>query len=125
MGIGMSNEIDSNMAAQAMMWAFGGSIQDENENVVINSPENDRRRRVHGAALRGGDDPRGLRVDRRLQQPAPDRRPASYILNSISAYRTAQEEQPQVAPDIFFGAPLVGPAARSARSPTATPSSAT
>ena len=39
MGIGMSQEIDSNMAARALMWSFGGSIQDENENVVINSPE--------------------------------------------------------------------------------------
>jgi len=39
MGIGMSNEVDSNMAAQAMIWAFGGAVQDENENVVINSPE--------------------------------------------------------------------------------------
>src|SRR2546421_8213303 len=39
MGIGMSNEIDSNMAARAMIWCFGGSIQDKNEKVVINSPE--------------------------------------------------------------------------------------
>ena len=29
---------------------------------------------------------------------------ASYILNSISAYRTAQEQQPETAEDIFFGA---------------------
>jgi multiple sugar transport system substrate-binding protein len=35
---------------------------------------------------------------------------ASYILNSISAYRTAQEAQPDVAADVFFRTPLVGPA---------------
>jgi multiple sugar transport system substrate-binding protein len=35
---------------------------------------------------------------------------ASYILNSISAYRTAQESQPDVAADIYFGTPLEGPA---------------
>jgi multiple sugar transport system substrate-binding protein len=35
---------------------------------------------------------------------------ASYILNSISAYRSAQENQPDTAKDIFFGTPLVGPA---------------
>jgi ABC-type glycerol-3-phosphate transport system substrate-binding protein len=34
---------------------------------------------------------------------------ASYILNSISAYRTAQEQQPDTANDIFFSTPLVGP----------------
>ena len=38
LGIGMSNEIDSNMAARALIWSFGGSIQDQNENVVLNSP---------------------------------------------------------------------------------------
>ena len=35
---------------------------------------------------------------------------ASYILNSISAYRTAQGSTPDVAADIFFGTPLEGPA---------------
>ncbi|MGH9101498.1 MAG: ABC transporter substrate-binding protein [Acidimicrobiales bacterium] len=39
MGIGMSNEIDSNMAARAMIWSFGGSVQDKNEKVVLNSTE--------------------------------------------------------------------------------------
>src|SRR4029450_8025911 len=39
MGIGMSQEIDSNMAGRALLWSFGGSIQDESEQVVINSPE--------------------------------------------------------------------------------------
>jgi hypothetical protein len=39
LGLGMSQEIDSQMAALTMIWAHGGSIQDENENVVINSPE--------------------------------------------------------------------------------------
>ena len=39
LGIGMSNEIDSNMAAQALLWAFDAAVQDANENVVINSPE--------------------------------------------------------------------------------------
>ena len=38
MGIGMSQEIDSNMAGRALMW-YGASIQDEDENVVLNSPE--------------------------------------------------------------------------------------
>jgi multiple sugar transport system substrate-binding protein len=34
---------------------------------------------------------------------------ASYILNSISAYRTAQDQQPDTAKDIFFSTPLEGP----------------
>jgi ABC-type glycerol-3-phosphate transport system substrate-binding protein len=34
----------------------------------------------------------------------------SYILNSISAYRTAQEQNPVVADDVFFVPALEGPA---------------
>src|SRR3989442_10368259 len=36
-GIGMSQELDSNMAARAMLWSFDGSVQDQNENVVLKS----------------------------------------------------------------------------------------
>src|SRR5437763_14087821 len=39
MGIGMSNELDSNMAARALIWSYGGSVQDKNGKVVLNSPE--------------------------------------------------------------------------------------
>ena len=35
----MSPELDSRMANRAAIWSFGGSVQDENENVVLNSPE--------------------------------------------------------------------------------------
>src|SRR5205085_2780363 len=37
-GIGMSPEIDSNMAARALIWSYGGGEQDANENVTLNSP---------------------------------------------------------------------------------------
>src|SRR5215471_16860739 len=39
MGIGMSSEVDSNMAARALIWSYGGSTQDAQGNVVLNSPE--------------------------------------------------------------------------------------
>ena len=39
MGLGMSQEIDSNMVGHALMWSFGGSVQDANEKVMLNSPE--------------------------------------------------------------------------------------
>lgn len=34
---------------------------------------------------------------------------ASYIVNSISAYRSAQESRPDIAKDVFFTGPLAGP----------------
>ena len=39
LGIGMSQEIDSNMAGRALMWSYGASVQDADERVVINSDE--------------------------------------------------------------------------------------
>ena len=38
-GIGLSQDIDSNMATHAMLWAYGASEQDANENVTLNSEE--------------------------------------------------------------------------------------
>src|SRR5262249_13150085 len=36
-GLGLSQELDTNMATRAILWSFGGSEQDEHGNVVINS----------------------------------------------------------------------------------------
>ncbi|PKB56890.1 MAG: hypothetical protein BZY73_06075, partial [SAR202 cluster bacterium Casp-Chloro-G3] len=38
-GIGLSPDLDSNMALRALLWSYGASVQDEQENVAINSPE--------------------------------------------------------------------------------------
>ena len=42
-GIGMSNEIDSNMALMAMMMCFGSFIQNQEQRVVLNSKGTRRR----------------------------------------------------------------------------------
>ncbi len=109
MGIGMSQEIDSNMAAQAMIWAFGGSVQDENENVTINSPETIAAVEYMKSLFEGCMTPEVFGWNAASNNQLLVAGQASYILNSISAYRTAQEQQPDTANDIFFSPPLVGP----------------
>ena len=109
LGIGMSNELDSNMAARAIIWSFGGSIQDERENLVFNSPQTieavDYMARLFRAAM----------TDEVFAWNAASNNQGliagslSYILNSISAYRTAQTANPDVAADVFFTPPLKGP----------------
>jgi multiple sugar transport system substrate-binding protein len=112
LGIGMSQEIDSNMAARALMWSYGASIQDENENVVINSEQTiaavefmkqlfDRAMTEEVFAWNAASNNQGL-VSGEL----------SYILNSISGYRTAQQSNPEVADDTFFVPALSGPEAQ-------------
>ena len=110
LGIGMSNEVDSRMAAQTLMWAYGAAIQDENENVVINSPETIAAVEFMQQLYTQTMTPEvfGWNAASNNQLLVAGR--ASYILNSISAYRTAQKDQPEVGADIFFRTPLLGPA---------------
>jgi multiple sugar transport system substrate-binding protein len=109
MGIGMSQEADSNMAAQTMIWAFGGAVQDEHENIVINSPET-----IAAVEYMKALYERCMTPEVFGWNPASNNQlliagQASYIFNSISAYRSAQEQQPETARDIFFAAPPEGP----------------
>jgi len=112
MGIGMSQEIDSNMAGRALLWSFGASIQDENENVAINSQE------TLDAVAYMTQLFKGAMTDEVFAWTAASNNQGliagelSYILNSISAYRTSQEANPEVANDTFFSAALSGPAAQ-------------
>jgi multiple sugar transport system substrate-binding protein len=109
MGIGMSNEIDSNMAAQALLWCFDAPVQDENENIVINSPEAVAAVEFMKNLYESTMTPEVFGWNAASNNQLLASGGASYILNSISAYRSAQETQPDVAEDIFFVPALAGP----------------
>lgn len=109
MGLGLSPEIDSNMAMRAIIWSFGGSIQDENECVTVNSPEtveavnyvvelynNTMTEEVF--SWNAASNNQGLIAGE-----------LSYILNSISAYRSLQKIDPEAADNIGFVPALKGP----------------
>ncbi len=109
-GLGLSPELDSRMATRAVIWSHGGSVQDENENVVLNSPEtvaavkflaklqNDAMtEEIFGWTASSNN--QGLIAGE-----------LSYILNSISAYRSLQRIDEEAAADIGFVQALAGPA---------------
>ena len=79
-----------NMAARALIWSYGGSIQDERETVVINSPQTidavDYMARLFKATMT--DEVFGWNAASNNQGLIAGN--LSYILNSISAYRSAQ-----------------------------------
>ena len=108
-GLGMSPEIDSEMAARAIIWSHGGSIQDEKENVVINSPEVIEA--VNYMAQLFSD----TMTDEVFAWNATSNNEGliagelSYILNSISVYRSIQKIDPAAADRIFFRPALKGP----------------
>jgi ABC-type glycerol-3-phosphate transport system substrate-binding protein len=111
LGIGMSQEIDSNMAGLALMWSFGGSVQDDAENVVINSPETIAAVEYMADLFNGAMTEEVFAWNAASNNQGMASGSLSYILNSISAYRTAQEQNPVVAEDVFFVPALEGPAA--------------
>ena len=108
LGIGMSNEIDSNMAARALLWSYGASIQDKDMNVVLNSERTieavDYMARLFKSSMT--DEVFGWNAASNNQGLIAGS--LSYILNSISAYRSAQLNNPAVAADVFFTSPLRG-----------------
>ncbi len=109
LGIGISQELDSNMAERTLLWSFDTSIQDENSNVVL-----DNKKTVEAVKFM-------IELYRKTMTPevfgwtaASNNQlllagKASYILNSISAYRSAQKDVPEVAKDVFFTSALKGP----------------
>ncbi|HZA20004.1 MAG TPA: hypothetical protein VE889_04035, partial [Actinomycetota bacterium] len=109
MGLGLSQEIDSNMYARALIWSYGGAVQDENENVTLMSDDTiaavEYSKELFDAAMT---------EEVFAWNPASNNEglvagQLSYILNSISAWRTAQESIPDIAKDIFFVPALEGP----------------
>jgi ABC-type glycerol-3-phosphate transport system substrate-binding protein len=112
MGIGMSPEVDSNMAARALIWSYGGSVQDASGNVTLNSPEV-----VDAVAYMAKLFKQSMTNEVFSWNAASNNQgliagQLSYILNSISAYRTAQTTNATVADDVFFVPALKGPAGK-------------
>jgi multiple sugar transport system substrate-binding protein len=108
-GIGMSQELDTNMATRAMLWSFDGSIQDANENVVLKSDHALEALNFAKRLYEAGMTPAVMSWNAASNNQALNARQTSYILNSISAYRTAQDNKLPIADDIFFVPALKGP----------------
>ncbi len=109
LGLGLSPEIDSDMANRSNIWSHGGSVQDEDENVVIDSPE------VVEAVEFFAQLYQETMTEEVFAWTAASNNQGliagelSYILNSISAYRSLQKIDPEAADGIGFGPALKGP----------------
>ncbi|MDA8431092.1 MAG: substrate-binding domain-containing protein, partial [Geobacteraceae bacterium] len=108
-GIGLSQELDTNMAGRALLWSFGTGTQDGRENVIL-----DNRKTVEAVKFMANLYDQTLTPEVFGWTPASNNQlliagRASYILNSISAYRSAQKDVPEIAKDIYFSPALKGP----------------
>jgi multiple sugar transport system substrate-binding protein len=109
LGIGLSQELDSNMAARALLWSYDTSIQDEKENVILNNPKTIEAVGYMARLFKEAMVPEVFAWTAVSNNQALIAGRASYILNSISAYRSAQKEVPEIAKDVFFTPALKGP----------------
>ncbi len=109
LGIGLSQELDSNMAARALLWSHDTSIQDAKENVVLNNKRTVEAAEYMARLYKESMVPEVFSWTAVSNNQALIAGRASYILNSISAYRSAQKQVPEIAKDIFFTPALKGP----------------
>ncbi|HLE77781.1 MAG TPA: ABC transporter substrate-binding protein [bacterium] len=108
-GVGYSQDIDSNMATRAILWSFGASVQDKDSNVVLNSEETVKAVEWGVRLFREVMTPAVMSWNAASNNQALEAGATSYILNSISAYRSAQFRRLPIAADINFVPALRGP----------------
>lgn len=110
--VGMGPENDSDKILRGLLWSYGASEQDENEQVSINSPETraamEMLKKVYDEAIRLPE------VGEKTWNAGANNAKyldgtASYLVNPISAYRSAQVEKPELAEDTGIHAPVKGP----------------
>jgi multiple sugar transport system substrate-binding protein len=111
-GIGLSQEIDSNMALRAVLWSFGGAEQDEEGRVAINSRGTIEALKFIRALYEETMTPEVFTWD-----PSSNNRMilagrASFVCNAISVTRTAERENPEMSKKIGLTPALAGPVRR-------------
>lgn len=111
-GVGLSQELDSNMALRGLLWSFGGSVQSADGEVVINSPNT-----IDALKYM-----RSLYKDAQTAEvftwePASNNRgmlagKLSFACNAISITRTAEKQNPEMSKQIQLAPALMGPVRR-------------
>ena len=116
--LGMSDELDAGTYLPGILLAFGASVQDADHNVVINSPESIAAvqfiSQLYASAQAGGGnpDPFGTNWTSGTNNQLFNGGTASFIINPISHYRSAQKDSSlrAIADDNFMTKALMGPA---------------
>lgn len=108
-GFGLAPEPDSNAVLRGLIWAYGGAEQDEAGQVTINS-----RGTVEAVKLMAAIYRESMTPDVFMWDPSSNNRVfvwgrASIIENAISAMRTAEKQNPEVAKKSTLAPPAAGP----------------
>ena len=111
-GFGLAPEPDSNMTLRGLLWAFGAAEQDETGQVAINSPATAEAVKLMATIFRESMIPDVFMWDAASNNRAFVWGQASIIQNPISAIRSMEKSNPELAKHVVLAPPAAGPAAR-------------
>jgi multiple sugar transport system substrate-binding protein len=111
-GIGFSQEMDSNMALRALLWSFGGAEQDESGRPRLDSNETVAALKFGRALYKETQAPDVFTWDPSSNNRAMLSGRSSFVQNAISVTRTAEKENPKIASKIGLTPALAGPTRR-------------
>ncbi len=111
-GIGLSQELDTNMALRALLWSFGGSVQDVDGRVAINSKNTIEALKFMRALYKESMTPEVFTWDPSSNNRGIIAGKLSYVDNAISVTRTAEKQNPEMSKAIQLTPALKGPVRR-------------
>jgi multiple sugar transport system substrate-binding protein len=111
-GLGLSQEVDSNMALRGLLWSFGGAEQDEQGRVVLESKATVEALEFVRALYKEAMTPEVFTWDPSSNNRMMLAGRASFVCNAISVTRTAERENPELAKKIGLTPALAGPVRR-------------
>jgi len=111
-GLGLSQELDTNMATRAILWSFGGAEQDEAGHVVLNSKNTIEAVKFMRDLYKQTETPEVFSWDPSSNNRAILSGKASFVQNAISVTRAAEKDNPEMSKQIQLTPALKGPVRR-------------
>jgi multiple sugar transport system substrate-binding protein len=108
-GVGLSQELDTNMATRAILWSFGGAEQDEHGNVVLNSKHTIEAVKYMRELYKQCETAEVFSWDPSSNNRGILSGKLSYVQNAISVTRSAEKDNPEMSKQIQLRPALKGP----------------
>jgi multiple sugar transport system substrate-binding protein len=116
LGLGISNDLDSNCTLNTLLHSYGGAIQDEDANLAINTSATVEAVKVCTEIYRTGMTDEVFAWDSASNNRLLTSGRGSLIVNSISAARAAEQQDQELASNIALAQAPIGPAGNQPRS---------
>jgi multiple sugar transport system substrate-binding protein len=111
-GLGLSQELDSNMALRGLLWSFGGSVQNAEGAVAINSKQTVDALKFVRSLYQDAETPEVFTWDPSSNNRGMLAGKLSFTCNAISVTRTAEKQNPDMSAKIQLVPALKGPVRR-------------